>query len=242
MAMLPSTRYVDKPLPWLKRFSFEASSCLPVELDSTPAPSSPSSSTSSASLSKGLRSASNSISSIDSTSSSLTAKSSTPSTLSLRSNHTASSLDSEPDTTDKASIITSTRSIRHHFTRRSHLSLRRLFRRQPTLEVQETIDWAAYKASSSVSASASSSSSSFTLPVSKFPTFLPSPPRGGRSTGSSPLKSSGAGHLYCTPCYYFAARNCNGHVMGGGHGDACENCCRLLWCSVSMRACQRCTT
>ena len=33
-----------------------------------------------------------------------------------------------------------------------------------------------------------------------------------------------AEELRCQPCYYFAARHCNGYVLGGGHGDACENC------------------
>ena len=28
----------------------------------------------------------------------------------------------------------------------------------------------------------------------------------------------------CDRCYYFAARNCNGWVMGGSSGDACETC------------------
>nr|POE87810.1 hypothetical protein CFP56_11039 [Quercus suber] len=33
-----------------------------------------------------------------------------------------------------------------------------------------------------------------------------------------------AQELTCQRCYYFAARNCNGWVMGGDHGDACETC------------------
>lgn len=33
-----------------------------------------------------------------------------------------------------------------------------------------------------------------------------------------------AQELSCHRCYYFAARNCNGWVMGGSHGDACESC------------------
>ncbi|KAF2217709.1 hypothetical protein CERZMDRAFT_92362 [Cercospora zeae-maydis SCOH1-5] len=28
----------------------------------------------------------------------------------------------------------------------------------------------------------------------------------------------------CRQCYYFAARNCNGYVIGGEVGDACETC------------------
>lgn len=30
--------------------------------------------------------------------------------------------------------------------------------------------------------------------------------------------------LSCQRCYYFAARNCNGYVLGGDAGDACETC------------------
>lgn len=30
--------------------------------------------------------------------------------------------------------------------------------------------------------------------------------------------------LSCKPCYYFHARNCNGYVLGGSHGDACDGC------------------
>nr|POE54528.1 hypothetical protein CFP56_41466 [Quercus suber] len=33
-----------------------------------------------------------------------------------------------------------------------------------------------------------------------------------------------AQELSCHRCYYFAARNCNGWVMGGDHGDSCETC------------------
>ncbi|KAK0911419.1 hypothetical protein LTR02_003350 [Friedmanniomyces endolithicus] len=33
-----------------------------------------------------------------------------------------------------------------------------------------------------------------------------------------------AQELGCHRCYYFAARNCHGWVMGGSHGDACEQC------------------
>lgn len=54
-----------------------------------------------------------------------------------------------------------------------------------------------------------------------------SPPRRGpylrsKTSPSSPTRTTE--NLHCTPCYYFAARNCSGYVLGGGHGDACENC------------------
>lgn len=33
-----------------------------------------------------------------------------------------------------------------------------------------------------------------------------------------------AQELSCDRCYYFAARHCNGFVLGGSAGDACEQC------------------
>lgn len=30
--------------------------------------------------------------------------------------------------------------------------------------------------------------------------------------------------LSCVRCYYFSARNCNGWIMGGAHGEACDAC------------------
>ncbi|EMC93319.1 hypothetical protein BAUCODRAFT_150667 [Baudoinia panamericana UAMH 10762] len=44
-----------------------------------------------------------------------------------------------------------------------------------------------------------------------------------RAPSQVSLKSQ---ELSCHRCYYFAARNCNGFVMGGKHGDACEQCLR----------------
>jgi hypothetical protein len=36
-------------------------------------------------------------------------------------------------------------------------------------------------------------------------------------------------------CYYFVARNCNGYVMGGSHGDACESCAVSVVQSTSQQ-------
>lgn len=63
--------------------------------------------------------------------------------------------------------------------------------------------------------------------ISRPQTAQPSPPWRGpylrsKTSSSSPTRTTE--NLHCTPCYYFAARNCNGYVLGGGHGDACENC------------------
>lgn len=44
-----------------------------------------------------------------------------------------------------------------------------------------------------------------------------------RVPGTTPTAKA-AEELRCQPCYYFAARHCNGYVLGGQHGDACENC------------------
>lgn len=33
-----------------------------------------------------------------------------------------------------------------------------------------------------------------------------------------------AAELSCVRCYYFSARNCNGWIMGGHHGEACDTC------------------
>ena len=43
---------------------------------------------------------------------------------------------------------------------------------------------------------------------------------------ASPITPPGgpSSELSCHRCYYFSMRNCNGWVMGGAHGDACENC------------------
>jgi hypothetical protein len=61
----------------------------------------------------------------------------------------------------------------------------------------------------------------------KLQTALSSPTRKGHAVSSKPLPPPPppmAEELKCQPCYYFAARNCNGYVMGGSHGDACDNC------------------
>ena len=39
-----------------------------------------------------------------------------------------------------------------------------------------------------------------------------------------PITPPATSELNCRPCYYFSMRNCQGYVMGGSHGDACENC------------------
>ncbi|GAM90253.1 hypothetical protein ANO11243_082950 [Dothideomycetidae sp. 11243] len=50
----------------------------------------------------------------------------------------------------------------------------------------------------------------------------------GENTPPVPITPPGTGiatgELSCQRCYYYSMRNCNGWVMGGTHGDACENC------------------
>lgn len=44
------------------------------------------------------------------------------------------------------------------------------------------------------------------------------------NTPPVPITPPGSAELSCKRCYYYSMRNCNGWVMGGSHGDACENC------------------
>lgn len=58
-------------------------------------------------------------------------------------------------------------------------------------------------------------------------TSFSSPPRRGSAQKEKPLPAAPvqpAREVTCHRCYYFAARNCNGWVMDGTHGDACEQC------------------
>ncbi|GIZ43926.1 hypothetical protein CKM354_000713500 [Cercospora kikuchii] len=66
-------------------------------------------------------------------------------------------------------------------------------------------------------------------PASKSPSRQPartlsqSRPSMRRQKSAAELNSQGA-ERGCHKCYYFAARNCNGYVLGGDPGDACETC------------------
>ncbi|TKA31469.1 hypothetical protein B0A50_02316 [Salinomyces thailandicus] len=84
---------------------------------------------------------------------------------------------------------------------------------------------------------ASSSRSSSRRPsLPKLQTAFPPAPRKGSLPARPTISGSGkdkplpaapvqpAKEVTCQRCYYFAARNCNGWVMGGTHGDACEGC------------------
>lgn len=53
---------------------------------------------------------------------------------------------------------------------------------------------------------------------------LPALPTYAQQQQQQTQAKSPAQELSCQRCYYFAARHCNGWVMGGSHGDACESC------------------
>lgn len=112
----------------------------------------------------------------------------------------------------------SVRSLRLHLSPR--FKIRNLISRRTHPEIQETVEFEPSRPST---------------PQSYSPTKISSPPRPQTALSLSPRKrqhskplpsppASKPEQLHCTPCYYFAARNCNGYVFGGSHGDACESC------------------
>lgn len=115
----------------------------------------------------------------------------------------------------------SVRSLRLNLSPRFHI--RNIFNRRTYPQARETTD----------SPSSSSTTPSHVQPSSRRPslpklqTSFSSPPRKGSITKDKPLPTAPvqtAQEVTCHRCYYFAARNCNGWVMGGHHGDACEQC------------------
>jgi hypothetical protein len=70
----------------------------------------------------------------------------------------------------------------------------------------------------------------------KSPAAMPPPPPVPAKRPSTSARSRSLGskqtlqvapptqELSCGRCYYFTARNCNGYVLGGEAGDACEGC------------------
>ena len=122
----------------------------------------------------------------------------------------------EEDQSDRLSI----RSLRLHFSPR--LRIRGMLNRRTYPQVRETVEHPSHRQTPSLSQLGSRRPS---LP--KLQTALSSPTRKGHAGSSKPLPPAPppmAEELKCQPCYYFAARNCNGYVMGGSHGDACDNC------------------
>lgn len=120
----------------------------------------------------------------------------------------------------------SVRSLRLHLSPR--FQIRRILSRKPHPPVQETVDLDSTRPCTSHG----SSSPKLASPLRPQTPFL-SPRRKGHWSSSKSLPialPSKIERLHCTPCYYFAARNCNGYVFGGSYGDACENCAVCLEC------------
>lgn len=141
----------------------------------------------------------------------------------------------------------SVRSLRLHLSPR--FKIRNILNRRTYPHIQETPEFDSTEGSSSGSLSPSMLSS---LPRPQTASSsLPRKRHQSKSKALPSMPSPKIEQLHCTPCYYFAARNCNGHVLGGGHGDACENCAvrlhgifrqvqmlmfhtgsRFLWCTL----------
>lgn len=122
----------------------------------------------------------------------------------------------EEEQDDKMSV----RSLRLHLSPR--FNIRSILNRRTYPQVQETVE---YRSNRSTPSLANLSSRRPSLP--KLQTAFSSPPRKGQPLSAKPLPAlplPRTEELKCQPCYYFAARNCNGYVMGGSHGDACEGC------------------
>ena len=122
----------------------------------------------------------------------------------------------EEDQDDKMSV----RSLSRHLSPRR--KIRGILHRRTYPQVQETVEF-----SSSSQAPSLSHPSSRQPSLPKLQTAFSSPPRKGQPMTSKPLPAAPltrVEELKCQRCYYFVARNCNGYVMGGSHGDACETC------------------
>lgn len=126
----------------------------------------------------------------------------------------------EEDQSDRISL----RSLKIGFSPR--LKMRGMFNRRTypqSQQVQEPMDHSSHRPTPSISSQASRRPS---LP--KLQTALSSPTRKVHSLSTKTLPPPPPPpmpeELKCQPCYYFAARHCQGYVMGGSHGDACEGC------------------
>lgn len=135
--------------------------------------------------------------------------------------------------TDSLDDRISVRSLKLHLSPR--FKIRTLFSRRTIQQVQETVDFEASETSTSYNPSPPKFSpllrpqTSWSSPSRKrHPPRLPSVP-------SAPVAK--VEQLHCTPCYYFAARNCHGYVLGGDHGDACENCAVRIRFSPNVTQC-----
>ena len=122
----------------------------------------------------------------------------------------------EEDQSDKLSI----RSLKLHFNPKR--KFRGILNRRTYPQVQETVEYPTQRPTPSL---AHPSARRPSLP--KLQTALTSPVRKTHAVASKPLPPPPppmAEELKCQRCYYFAARNCRGYVLGGSHGDACDSC------------------
>ena len=138
----------------------------------------------------------------------------------------------EEQTDDKVSVKStkSTRSLRLQLSAR--LKIRSILNRRTYPQVQETVEYTSSRANPSHTQPTSRQPS---LP--KVQTAFSLPHRKGHPITSKPLPAAPppkAERLKCQPCYYFAAHNCNGYVMGGSHGDACDNCAVCVYACFSL--------
>ena len=124
----------------------------------------------------------------------------------------------------------SIRSLKLNFSPR--LNFRNMLNRRTYPQVKETMEYTsststpAHSQPPSRRTSVRSARSLRRPSLPKLQTSFTSPPRKGHPITSKPLPAAPVQQteLKCQPCYYFTARNCNGYVFGGSHGDACENC------------------
>lgn len=131
---------------------------------------------------------------------------------------------------DKRSLksVRSLRSLKFHLSPR--LNIRNALNRRTYPQVQETVEFNSAKWQQTIDHTARRKPSLPKLQTSSSP---PSSRKRSQPSTSKPLPATPAPvaeELQCQPCYYFAARNCSGYVMGGSHGDACESCAVRILC------------
>ncbi|KXL46894.1 hypothetical protein M433DRAFT_142882 [Acidomyces richmondensis BFW] len=112
--------------------------------------------------------------------------------------------------------------VRKVFNRRTHPQAQ-----EPTSEAaSQSMPTPSRSATTSILHSSSRRPSLASLP--KLQTSFTAPQRkNSNAYKEKPLPAApipAAQELSCHRCYYYAARNCKGWVMGGSHGDACEQC------------------
>lgn len=95
--------------------------------------------------------------------------------------------------------------------RPSTLSLASLRARKVTPESQQSAPSSARKSSASISSG-------------RRWAFLHGATEDAENVPPIPITPPPVTELSCHRCYYFSMRNCNGWVMGGSHGDACDSC------------------